>query len=286
MAQGDSLQITPIAATDFSAPIQAFLIALSYGESEHDADSYTELCGGDHFDGFATFPDWQGIGDPISHAAGRYQFEPATWREMAGRLGLTDFSPTSQDHAAWGLASEVYQRTGRILLDDLHRDDLAGIAAALRSTWTSVNSEFPARYRGALDALQSTSTPDPLAIPPKPLPAPADVPDAPVTPPPLPPVIAAPPVWGSDDPNRTPVWVIPAFGLMIVVIFSFTLLAVTFYIQNDTLQTTMFGAAYSAFMMAVGYYFGSSAGSKSKDSALANSTPVPVVAVPVSPKAT
>lgn len=148
------MKVTPIAAADFARPIQAFLVALSFGESENDPLDYTELCGGGHFEGFAAFPQWAGVGDPISHAAGRYQFEPATWRDMQGRLSLPDFSPTSQDHAAWALASEVYQRvTGRVLLADLQADDLASIAPALRSTWTSVNGEFPARYHGALAAL-------------------------------------------------------------------------------------------------------------------------------------
>lgn len=148
------MKVTPIAAADFARPIQAFLVALSFGESENDPLDYTELCGGGHFEGFAAFPQWAGVGDPISHAAGRYQFEPATWRDMQTRLSLPDFSPTSQDHAAWALASEVYQRvTGRVLLADLQADELASVAPALRSTWTSVNGEFPARYHGALAAL-------------------------------------------------------------------------------------------------------------------------------------
>lgn len=36
-------------------------------------------------------------------AAGRYQFKKDSWDEQAGRLGLTDFSPHSQDLAAIGL---------------------------------------------------------------------------------------------------------------------------------------------------------------------------------------
>lgn len=41
------------------------------------------------------FPQWAGSGK--SHAAGAYQFEPETWALYALRLGITDFSPKSQD---------------------------------------------------------------------------------------------------------------------------------------------------------------------------------------------
>ncbi len=41
------------------------------------------------------FPQWAGKDN--SHAAGAYQFEPGTWAIYADRLGITDFSPKSQD---------------------------------------------------------------------------------------------------------------------------------------------------------------------------------------------
>lgn len=53
------------------------------------------------------FPQWSGNMGPqgISHAAGAYQFEPATWAQYAGPMGIHDFSPASQDRvfaAAYG----------------------------------------------------------------------------------------------------------------------------------------------------------------------------------------
>jgi hypothetical protein len=46
------------------------------------------------------FPIWQGTVDPHtglrSHAAGLYQIEPALWRHYAPMVGVTDFSPESQ----------------------------------------------------------------------------------------------------------------------------------------------------------------------------------------------
>jgi hypothetical protein len=58
------------------------------------------------------FPIWSGKEGPqgLSHAAGAYQFEPATWKKYASAAGVSDFSPESQDkvarvaHANEGLA--------------------------------------------------------------------------------------------------------------------------------------------------------------------------------------
>lgn len=45
------------------------------------------------------FPQWEGTMGPQgrTHAAGAYQFEPATWRQYAEPLGIHDFSQASQD---------------------------------------------------------------------------------------------------------------------------------------------------------------------------------------------
>lgn len=45
------------------------------------------------------FPIWEGKMGPqgVTHAAGAYQFEPATWAKYAGPLGIHDFSKESQD---------------------------------------------------------------------------------------------------------------------------------------------------------------------------------------------
>ena len=127
----------------------ALLDAIAVGEDTNPRD-YNELVGGGKFTDFSEFPKWNGWRN--SHAAGRYQFEPATWHEVAGALGLKDFSPGSQDQGAWHLAQEVYKSfEGRDLLSDLRAGKLWSLTD-LDQTWTSINAAIGERYRGAFSA--------------------------------------------------------------------------------------------------------------------------------------
>lgn len=113
-----------------------------------EAPDYNTMYGGRKFENMSQHP---GIYTDIksgpnagrkSSAAGRYQFLKSTWDNQAAKLGLNDFSPESQDLAAWDLASSTYARkTGRDLLGDLRSGDprYAGrISSALSSIWTSL----------------------------------------------------------------------------------------------------------------------------------------------------
>lgn len=74
-------------------------------------------------------------------AAGRYQFMPATWNQYKAKLGLPDFSPASQDIAAWALAQDRYAANtrGRNLQADLNDPSKAMlIGQALHGTWSSL----------------------------------------------------------------------------------------------------------------------------------------------------
>ena len=62
---------------------------------------YGTMFGGGQFDWSKGHPDRVvRSGGYASAAAGAYQFMPDTWKGVAGKLGLKDFSPESQDRAA------------------------------------------------------------------------------------------------------------------------------------------------------------------------------------------
>ena len=71
-------------------------------------------------------------------AAGKYQFLRGTWNDVAGTLGLTDFSPQSQDLGAL----ELMRRSGS--LDDVLRGDYASAVRKDGRTWASLpSSPYP-----------------------------------------------------------------------------------------------------------------------------------------------
>ena len=75
----------------------------------------------------------------VSTAAGAYQIIKATWDRVKNKLGLPDFSPESQDMAAWEVAKDDYTaRTGQDLDLVLRSGNFAAIAEArkvLSKTW-------------------------------------------------------------------------------------------------------------------------------------------------------
>lgn len=114
---------------------RAILSHISSGE----AGRYNELYGGGSFDGFADHPrqSFPLANGEHTDAAGKYQFLSSTWDGEKQRLNLPDFSPASQDSAAWDLASRTYQNsTGRNILDDARSGKVDW--GALGSQWTSL----------------------------------------------------------------------------------------------------------------------------------------------------
>lgn len=126
---------------DPNLPIEAarFFGAIDATESK---GAYNVMYGGSTFSDFSWHPNithYTKEGDP-STAAGRYQFIYSTWMRAANALGLTDFSPASQDKAAWWLAQDDYAKNsgGRSLAADLASGDQglgANIRRSLMTTW-------------------------------------------------------------------------------------------------------------------------------------------------------
>jgi muramidase (phage lysozyme) len=123
----------------------AFLDTLAGPES---GGGYNKLYGGGDFNGYADHPrqnipitSGPNMGKTTS-AAGKYQFLGPTWDEQKKKLKLPDFSPESQDAAAWDLASSTYNKaTGGNLGHDLTNADgdlIKKIAGLVSGKWTSM----------------------------------------------------------------------------------------------------------------------------------------------------
>ena len=167
----------PARSGGLSPEAYALLDTISGTES---AGKYNVMYGGKHFSDYSDHPR---IAFPIqsgpnrgkrSSAAGRYQFIRGTWDDQARKLGLKDFSPASQDAAAWNLARETY---GPNLERDLRSGNpnaLAHVGRALHGQWTSLpggieagtnTSRFATAFQKNLAARQAgLKTPAPTTI--------------------------------------------------------------------------------------------------------------------------
>lgn len=119
-----------------------FLWALSLGETAHSPMAATMGVGGSDLSSkprnLYGFPIWAGVKN--SHAAGVYQYEPATWSRLAETYHLDWRSRDDQDFGAWMLAEQAYQaKTGASLYAALVAKNYSSVQTALGSTWPSVN---------------------------------------------------------------------------------------------------------------------------------------------------
>jgi lysozyme len=107
----------------------AFLTTIGYSEG---AD-YGTLYGGGTFSDFSTHPNISvTAGNYISTAAGKYQILYKTWLYLSQKLGLTDFSPATQDAMALELISE------KGALDDVQNGNFSSAIAKCAKTWASL----------------------------------------------------------------------------------------------------------------------------------------------------
>lgn len=119
------------------------LAKIASGETTSDPlGGYDELYGGGRFNSYDAHPNVHlpvGNGQ-FTSAAGKYQFENSTWNDEAKKLGLSDFSPQSQDMAAWDLANTTYEKqTGRSLLND---------AKSGQVDWSALSGQWPSLGKG------------------------------------------------------------------------------------------------------------------------------------------
>jgi hypothetical protein len=127
-------------------PVQNnFLSILALGETGANG-SYTEGYGGVDLSGASTdqygFPQYGGSVTSAgpTHPAGLFQFEPGTWDSVASSLGLNNFSPSSQNEAAWQYAQTTYANaTGGDLETALQSGQFSSVQHALASVWPSLN---------------------------------------------------------------------------------------------------------------------------------------------------
>ena len=115
--------------------VQAILKTIRVGEGTSGEDGYGTRVGGGKFNDFSSKPGKKvyikSIGD-YSTAEGAYQFLNKTWEGTAKRLGLSDFSPESQDIAAVDLIIH------RGAMDNILGDDFEGTIDKLAPEWASL----------------------------------------------------------------------------------------------------------------------------------------------------
>ncbi len=101
------------------------------GISGVEGAGWNTIVGGGSFSDFSRHPNKIGIrtADGPSTAAGAYQITGTTWRRVSARLGLTDFSPTSQTRAA------IELMRGRGALGLAAAGDFSGAASRLGHEW-------------------------------------------------------------------------------------------------------------------------------------------------------
>lgn len=143
---------------DPQSTINAFLNMIGEFESHGD---YTVLYGGGHFTNFSAHPNVHvpfynprkagaaGVPNDYSTAAGKYQINKPTYDTFAPRLGVTDFSPVTQDMLAYAILNSVGADSA------IANGDLATALALASRKWASLpgstSRQGQQSYQTALD---------------------------------------------------------------------------------------------------------------------------------------
>lgn len=111
---------------------------------------YNMIVGGQRFDDFSKHPNIVGLrtAEGPSTAAGKYQITGTTYRDVAPKLGITDFSPESQDK----IAVELIRRAGA--LDAVDSGDWKTAIGKLGGTWASLPSSTYSQPKRSAEFVQ------------------------------------------------------------------------------------------------------------------------------------
>lgn len=135
--------------------VRAFLDLLGAAEG---AD-YGTIVGGGQFDDFSRHPGVVGVrtAEGPSTAAGKYQITKTTYSDFAPKIGVSDFSPESQDR----LALAIIEREGA--LGDVLAGDFDAAIKKLGNRWASLPSSpysQPKRDQAFVDRFVSARQPE------------------------------------------------------------------------------------------------------------------------------
>lgn len=158
-----------------SASSKCFLAAITEGEGgiswdtlfgagtllPPSTDVMVTAAGREWVGGIDVFPPWGGaaIDGNITHAAGAFQFEPASYAGAAQTSGRSTFWPQDQIMNAWTLAAAVFQaNSGQSLHTVLEAGQIDLIPQYLMGTWPGgCDGGFPTRYANNLPLVMTTS---------------------------------------------------------------------------------------------------------------------------------
>lgn len=132
---GDALQTTLQQTADYTAGQNKKKFLDFLGKAE--GAGYDTIVGGrQKITDYTTHPNIVGLrtADGPSTAAGKYQITGTTYRDAAPHVGVTDFSPESQDK----IAEFLIKRKGA--MDDVTSGNFNGAIAKLGGTWASLPS--------------------------------------------------------------------------------------------------------------------------------------------------
>lgn len=133
----------------------AFLWMIRVSEGTAGDNGYRTLVGGSLFDSYADHPRiliaLPNLGIKSS-AAGAYQILRRTWDGVAGKLGLGDFSPASQDAAA----IELIRQRGALALVKAGRFSAA--VDKCKKEWASLPGAGYGQHENTLARLQAAYT--------------------------------------------------------------------------------------------------------------------------------